>query len=332
MLEPIVPEFLLLAFKKKLVYPTKLPQPIQEFMLNYAKYYQWSELENITRIFKIMRQGITTIPTCGLENCNSPVYIDYDAKVLKGCCRQHNTILTSREKYGVDHVTKTREFQDAKKITNLEKYGAEFIFQSLDFKAKRENTMISKYGVIEIMQDPIFAKKQQESTKKTVIEKYDCEYVTQTNIFKEKSKQTNLLNLGVEYPMQSDIIKLKSKKTCMINYGVSNPLRSSVIKKKIRIKMENAGCWTKLSDMPNFIHYSRLVWLETRKNDLTTLPNHDRRGKNDYHLDHKYSIFEGFKNNILPSIIGNIKNLEFIPYKENLTKGKKSSVDIDYIL
>lgn len=43
--------------------------------------------------------------------------------------------------------------------------------------------------------------------------------------------------------------------------------------------------------------------------------------------DHKFSIIEGFKNNISPEIIGNIVNLEFILASENLSKNSCCSID-----
>jgi hypothetical protein len=51
-----------------------------------------------------------------------------------------------------------------------------------------------------------------------------------------------------------------------------------------------------------------------------------------YQLDHKFSIAEGFKQNIPPYIIGGIKNLEFIPWEDNRKKGSDCSVEIEDIL
>lgn len=69
--------------------------------------------------------------------------------------------------------------------------------------------------------------------------------------------------------------------------------------------------------------YRKKVWEETNKQDLKSLKNYELRGFKNYHLDHKISIFYGFKNNIDYKIIGNISNLKMIPYKENMIKGIK---------
>lgn len=58
-------------------------------------------------------------------------------------------------------------------------------------------------------------------------------------------------------------------------------------------------------------------------------PNNLKRGKKTYHLDHMYSISEGFKNGILPKIIGSYINLEIITSDDNLTKRAKCSLSID---
>jgi 5-methylcytosine-specific restriction endonuclease McrA len=53
------------------------------------------------------------------------------------------------------------------------------------------------------------------------------------------------------------------------------------------------------------------------------LENSDKRGWKDHHLDHIYPISLAFKEKIPPEKVGNIKNLRFIPYQENLSKGSK---------
>lgn len=48
-----------------------------------------------------------------------------------------------------------------------------------------------------------------------------------------------------------------------------------------------------------------------------------------YHIDHLYSISNGFKNGISPLVIGNIANLKMVPWEENIEKHAKSSISID---
>ena len=78
-----------------------------------------------------------------------------------------------------------------------------------------------------------------------------------------------------------------------------------------------------------FKKYRRKVYYWTSKNDLTQLENYDKRGRSSFHLDHKYSITEGFKNKVPPKVIGSIDNLEFICYTDNLSKGTKCSITLE---
>jgi predicted DNA-binding protein YlxM (UPF0122 family)/transposase-like protein len=82
--------------------------------------------------------------------------------------------------------------------------------------------------------------------------------------------------------------------------------------------------------------YKSEVMKITRQQPICKLLNYDKRGASgidgSYHLDHKFSISEGFKNNISPKIIGDIKNLEFIPWEENVRKRTKCSITIKELI
>jgi hypothetical protein len=71
--------------------------------------------------------------------------------------------------------------------------------------------------------------------------------------------------------------------------------------------------------------YYREVWRITKQQPLETLENFDKRGNagmcDSYQIDHIYPISKGFMNGIDPYEIGNIKNLQMLPWKENRVKG-----------
>lgn len=72
--------------------------------------------------------------------------------------------------------------------------------------------------------------------------------------------------------------------------------------------------------------YYKRVWQITNSQPLELLENYNKRGSctnNGYHLDHKIPISYGFKNNIPEEVIGNIENLAFIPWLDNIKKGAK---------
>jgi hypothetical protein len=82
--------------------------------------------------------------------------------------------------------------------------------------------------------------------------------------------------------------------------------------------------------------YSRKVWKNTYqsvKEQGSNIKNIELRGrKYKYQLDHKYSIIEGFKNNIDPKIIGHWKNLEIISDIKNTRKLGKCSITIQELI
>ena len=107
--------------------------------------------------------------------------------------------------------------------------------------------------------------------------------------------------------------------------------RSQETINKTRQTKIDKGIYWKPDDLEytEFKKYQRKVYYWTSKNDLTQLENHNKRGRFGYHLDHKYSITEGFKNKVPPKVIGSIDNLEFICYTDNLSKGTKCSITLE---
>jgi len=61
-------------------------------------------------------------------------------------------------------------------------------------------------------------------------------------------------------------------------------------------------------------------------------PKNLKIGKSDFHLDHRYSIYEGYRNNVDVKIISAKENLEIIPYNENLSKQQKCSITYDELI
>lgn len=57
-------------------------------------------------------------------------------------------------------------------------------------------------------------------------------------------------------------------------------------------------------------------------------PNNLKRGIKNYHIDHKYSIKQGFLNNVPIEIITHPCNLNMIWWKDNLEKQDRCDIDI----
>lgn len=82
-----------------------------------------------------------------------------------------------------------------------------------------------------------------------------------------------------------------------------------------------------LSEKEKWKKYRSKVWSITNKQDLKKLPNHEKRAFNGHHLDHKVSIWDGFKNQLDPYKIGGLDNLEFVPHQQNTRKGRRSNLN-----
>jgi hypothetical protein len=94
----------------------------------------------------------------------------------------------------------------------------------------------------------------------------------------------------------------------------------------------------KLSDedfakLPERERYHSEVWTITGQNfkkHKHLIENAVLRG-NDFHLDHIFSISEGFRNNIPAHIIGHVTNLRILPSSENCSKQGKCHKTVDQL-
>ena len=257
---------------------------------------------------------------------------------------EYKDILLDKEKlytYMVENDLQFKyDFHSSFKYTNNCEYcGNKTIFKSLKwgFKKyccntcavkntlnleKQKETMIKKYGVdnaLKLEKTKILCQtkeakeKRVASVKITSLERYGVECVLSLKEFRNDHKR--------DY---DDIVR-KFKITNIERYGVECPLH----RKERREYFISNGLWISDEDLPDYEFYKRVVWKITNKQNIKTLDNINKRGRNSYHLDHRYSIFEGFKNNIPAYIIGNICNLEMIEESENIRKGSKCSITLD---
>ena len=116
----------------------------------------------------------------------------------------------------------------------------------------------------------------------------------------------------------------KQKKISILRTNLNKNSKLGKIRYKIRkITKKYPKIKQKIKNIKNLEKklYYALVWEVTEEQPLRILENFDKRGWKNHHLDHIYPISMGFVNKISPKKIGNIKNLRFIPYKENLSKG-----------
>tara|TARA_E500000318_G_scaffold87086_1_gene83936 strand:+ start:761 stop:1378 length:618 start_codon:yes stop_codon:yes gene_type:complete len=148
---------------------------------------------------------------------------------------------------------------------------------------------------------------------------------------KPQTNPNSLANLERGYWKGKTQCEESNKKRSEALTGIT---RSKETKHKIR-KTKIAKGQIFPPDHPHyseFKKYRRKVHYWSEKNDLSCLKHYDKRSLKGYHLDHKYSIIEGFRNNVPPKVIGNIHNLEFLYYKDNCVKGTKCSMTLEELL
>jgi len=121
--------------------------------------------------------------------------------------------------------------------------------------------------------------------------------------------------------MKKPLNKNKNNRKISGKNTLNNKIRYKIRKitkkyPKIKQKIKN------IKDLDKKLYYA-MVWEVTEQQPLYILENSDKRGWKNHHLDHIYPISMGYKEKIPPEKVGNIKNLRFIHYTENLDKGSK---------
>lgn len=99
-------------------------------------------------------------------------------------------------------------------------------------------------------------------------------------------------------------------------------------------KLEALGFPETYETLEGFKAYRKRVHnLSNQQKDLWTLPNYNKRvhlskTEEAYNLDHKFSIYEAYRNNVPEHIVAHISNIEFISMKDNISKGTKCSITL----
>lgn len=229
---------------------------------------------------------------------------------------------TNLEKYGVENVFQSEDIKSKIKETNLEKYGFEYNSQREDIKEKVKETNLIKYGFESHLQSNLIKNK----IKETNLIKYGVKNVFQSESIKDKIKETNLEKYGTEYANQNEEVKDKIKETNLIKYGYKNAAQSDSVKSKIKKSRVKNNSWVSDEDRSDFENYENSIENKTKlvrhelfekwngydyydgeyiKNNI----NLNHLNVNFPTIDHKISIYSGFKNNIPFEEIANIENL-----------------------
>jgi hypothetical protein len=251
-------------------------------------------------------------------------------------CSMNKFKLSCIEKYGVDNISKLSEVKNKVKYSVQEKYGVNNVMLVPDFNLKMRNSQrdtIAKNG------DEIIKKR-----KNTMIEKYGVDAPMKSKTIQKKQMETLLKNFNVTNPSKSNIIKQKKIKTTMRNWGVDNPLKNNLILEKLKQTKIKNGNQISDAELTAWQKYKKEVTIITNKNKKLLFKNWDGFDYYDnekiaeylqydhttpYYptIDHKVSIYYGFKHNIDPEIICSIENLCITKRSINSIKNKKTEFE-----
>jgi hypothetical protein len=240
----------------------------------------------------------------------------------------------------------SKEFRIKSNETQIIKYDCLFV-QTDSFKElnsiKMKNNIKNKKEKGEYLTSlslPI----NKELRENAMFEKYGHTYSYHVDIIRGKIQKTNIEKFGHISPLGNGIIREKIKDIFIEKYGVDNPFKNIDIQNGIKDKRKIS-----IKDSLEFIYYRNKVRYDTYKikNELfDSWDGYDyydgeyikdylslHRNHNSYpSIDHKFSCFYGFINNLPTIEISNIENLCITKRIINSRKNRLNEKDFIKIL
>ena len=180
--------------------------------------------------------------------------------------------------------------------------------------------------------NPEFFKKYKDAC----LTKYGTEFASQSTEFRDAVKATNISKYAVDNPFKSEQIRKKHRETCMKKYGVDNPSKSNEVVNKIKQSRVLAGDWVSDEDRSNLELYRIAVKKISSKSYhdhyYKINPDNLPRSRYKYHLDHIFSVEEGFKQQVPPEIIGHWTNLRMLWHLDNSIKNTKCHKSLSQLI
>lgn len=127
--------------------------------------------------------------------------------------------------------------------------------------------------------------------------------------------------------------RLKMKQTSLERYGVDNPAKLPIFRKKIS-QANDRRFEESRAALSSRELYRNSVWKESDRWWYDRYYYFTADGKlrgNDYHLDHIFSISEGFRQNIPAYIIGHWTNLRLLDAKSNHQKRDRCDKTVEQL-
>lgn len=199
------------------------------------------------------------------------------------------------------------------------KYGVENPFQAEFVKEKSKDTLKEKFGV----EHPMYLESTKDKIKETCLERYGETNFTKTEQYNIKSKETCMKKYGVDHSSKNADFQ-KNKKEVRIKNGTQ--LSDDMIEpyQLYRKNVDNITDRLKDQIYNNWDGYDYYDG-EYIKENLNLNPNDRNRPT----IDHKISVYYGFKNGIPFDEISNINNICIT--KSYLNSKKRDMNEDDFI-
>lgn len=226
------------------------------------------------------------------------------------------------EKYGVENVSQIPEVKQKKKDTCRKNFGVEWPMQSQIIRDKSKQTILDLYGVDNISKVPEIIKKI-IIQKNTPSDKFNG--LTPIEFGIQQIKNACLEKHGVEHYFETDEFKSKYTESMLEKYQVDNIFKSEYFNKL----MIDKGIRYSDNEREARDEYYAKVMIHTKRSVRMygNILSENLQPNIDYEIDHIYSKFAGFNDNVAPEIIGSIVNLQMIP--SSINRAKKSACWID---
>jgi len=276
------------------------------------------------------------------------------------CCESHwsrcpkNIKINSDSKKGLQPWNKNiKQTKEAKKeqSNSMKKKWKDLDFRKKQKDSRQSKEYINKMQNIRIgFENPMYGRKLSLEHKnilrldiKTIKEKYPT-------FAKEEEMRYNPDKLPEkEIQVHCKYSECKNSKE---NNGWFTPIGGQLDQRRRELEHDD-GCFFYCSEeckqscclynvhsdpnkLEGFKKYHEKVWKETNKSlreFSNKIKNINFRGKKyGYDLDHKYTVYDGFINNVDPKIIGHYKNLEILTTTQNRIKKEKSSITLKELL
>jgi len=207
------------------------------------------------------------------------------------------------------------EFSDIE-VNKIKTY---YLIDGLSTRKIGEILNISNTPIKRILKREHVLRKGKSNGVKIILSEKQRNEIRNLYLFEYKGAKeiSKLLNISASY-LDKYLTTVNYRRT--VSEGVSVGL----------VKRTGVEYNTYLKNLPECKKYRLMVVKLTNKQPISLLENYEKRGVSGidgaYCLDHKYSIFEGFKNDVKPEIIASLKNLVFIPWRDNVVKRTKCSI------